>query len=261
MLERAATGPVLELPLGALVDDVAAMYRAIYHGRAVANGYSGHAAPHYQALAYGLETLDDDTLTVLSRLGVRDLLVNSSADVDGAYADYLAAHAGTRLVASDDRATLYRLPVAPPAPPRARGTVVPVVALEANVDADGTFFAVDGDRSTRWTTGPQRLGHEVVIELDTTHALEAVILELGPFLYDFPRLLLVELSEDRQIWREAWRGPTTAEALVGALADPLGRPVELRLDGRAARYVRLRQLATDPVYYWSIAELKVVGSD
>ena len=48
--------------------------------------------------------------------------------------------------------------------------------------------------------------------------------------------------------------------LVGALADPIGHPIEVRLGGRTARYVRLRQLATDPVYYWSIAELKVVQS-
>ena len=133
-------------------------------------------------------------------------------------------------------------------------------SLEANVDADRTSFAVDGDRATHWTTGPQRPGHQLVIELETTHAIEAVILELGPFLYDFPRLLLVELSEDRQTWVEVWRGPTTAKALVGALADPIGHPIEVRLGGRTARYVRLRQLATDPVYYWSIAELTVVAS-
>ena len=187
-------------------------------------------------------------------------LINKNTDIDGAYANYLAAHTGTRIVTSDDRETLYRLPVAPPAPPRARGTVVPVISLEANVDADHTSFAVDGDRATRWTTGPQRPGHELVIELETSQGLEAVILELGPFLNDFPRLLVVELSEDRQTWLEVWRGPTTVEALVGALADPIGHPIELRFDGRTARYIRLRQLASDPVYYWSIAELYLIAS-
>ena len=260
ILERAAAGPVLELPLGDLFDDVAAMYRAIYHGRPVANGYSGHGAPHYQMLAHALETFDPDILTGLSRLGVRDLLVNRNSDPDGVYADYLVAHAGTRLVAADGRETLYRLPVAPPAPPRVQGTVVPVTGLEANVDADGTSFAVDGDRMTRWETGPQRPGHELIVELDRTYAIEAVILELGPFSDDFPRLLLVELSEDRQTWVEAWRGTTTAAAMVGALADPIAHPIALRLDGRTARYVRLRQLATDPIYYWSIAELTVMAS-
>ena len=194
ILERAATGPVLEVPLGALAGDVAAMYRAVYHGHPVANGYSGHTAPHYRALAHGLESFEDDILTELSRLGVRDLLVNRNTDVDGAYADYLAAHAGTRLVASDDREMLYRLPVAPPAPPRAQGTDLPVIGLEANVDAERTSFAVDGDRATRWTTGLQRPGQELVIELETTRAIEAVILELGPFLDDFPRVLLVRSS-------------------------------------------------------------------
>ncbi len=57
----------------------------------------------------------------------------------------------------------------------------------------------------------------------------------SPFLNDFPRLLVVELSEDRQTRMEAWRGPTTAEAMVGALADPIGHPIEFRLDGKIAR--------------------------
>ena len=146
------------LPLGDPFDDAAAMYRAIYHGRPVANGYSGYGAPHYQILAHALETFDHDILVGLSRLGVRDLLVDRQTDVDGAYADYLSTHAGTRLVASDDREVLSRLPVAPPAPPRAQGTVVRVTGLEANVDAERTSFAVDGDRATRWTTGRQRPG-------------------------------------------------------------------------------------------------------
>ena len=168
--------------------------------------------------------------------------------------------AGTQLVTFDDREALYRLPVAPLALSRAQGTVVRVVGLEANVDADRTSFAVDGDRETRWTTGPQRPGHELVIALDGSRAIEAVILELGPFVNDFPRLLVVELSEDSRTWIEAWRGPTTVEAMAGALADPIAHPIEVRLDGRTARYVRLRQQASDPVYYWSIAELHVIAS-
>ena len=152
VLEQAATGPVLELPLGDPFADVAAMYRAIYHGRPVVNGYSGHSAPHYQMLAHGLERLNPDILTALSRLGVRDLLLNRDTDPADAYADYLAVHAGTQLVTFDDREALYRLPVAQLALSRAQGTVVRVVGLEANVDADRTSFAVDGDRETRWTT-------------------------------------------------------------------------------------------------------------
>ena len=69
------------------------MYRAIFHGHPVANGYSGHSAPHYRALAHGLENRDHDILTALSGLGVRDLLIDNTADVGGAYADFLC---GTR---------------------------------------------------------------------------------------------------------------------------------------------------------------------
>ena len=68
----------------------------------------------------------------------------------------------------------------------------------------------------------------------------------------------MELSDDGQTWVETWRGPTAAEAMVGG--DPISLPIELRLDGRRARYVRLRQLATYPAH-WSIAEIRVVASN
>jgi hypothetical protein len=29
--------------------------------------------------------------------------------------------------------------------------------------------------------------------------------------------------------------------------------------GRSARYIRLKQLGEDPVYYWSVAELRVLA--
>ena len=46
---------VIELPqANAVLDDVAAMYRAIDHGHPVVNGYSGYAPPHYLLLTEDL---------------------------------------------------------------------------------------------------------------------------------------------------------------------------------------------------------------
>ena len=45
---------VLEVPTRGWVEDLAAMYRGISHGRRVVNGYSGYPAPHYEHLAADL---------------------------------------------------------------------------------------------------------------------------------------------------------------------------------------------------------------
>ena len=47
MLQNAV---VLELPADDSGVNIAAMYRAIQHGRPLVNGYSGHTPPHYGLL-------------------------------------------------------------------------------------------------------------------------------------------------------------------------------------------------------------------
>ena len=84
-------------------------------------------------------------------------------------------------------------------------------------------------------------------------------MKLGSYRVDFPRELLVEVSPDGVAWTKAWGGPTDAIAVLGALRSPREAPLVLPVGGRMARYIRLRQTAADPVFYWSIAELEVVG--
>ena len=43
------------------------------------------------------------------------------------------------------------------------------------------------------------------------------------------------------------------------MRDPAAVEMEFRCDPCRGRFVRLRQLAHDPVYYWSIAELSILG--
>ena len=112
ILEQSATGPVLELPLGSLHRDVAAMYRGIFHGQPVVNGYSGFFPPHYPALAYGLARFDDALLARLSTLGVRNVRVDRRADADGAYARYVSTYPGAELVTANETEALYHLPQA-----------------------------------------------------------------------------------------------------------------------------------------------------
>ena len=260
VLERAARHPVIELPIRSRDADLAAMYRSMFHGQPVANGYSGYLAPHYPALQSAAANLDPLLLTSLASVGVRDVRIDRATDVEGMYAQYVARHPGAELIAEDEDELLFRLPPAPP--PRealATGPELSIAHLDANVKPDRVDFMLDGDRWTRWDTGPQRKGHELRIDLGTEQAVEAVSTALGPYFHDFPRVLSVEVSRDGEDWLEVWRGPTATLAMTSALRAPADLPLVFPIGGRRARFLRLRQLGEDPDFYWSIAELKVLG--
>jgi hypothetical protein len=117
----------------------------------------------------------------------------------------------------------------------------------------------DNSVSTPWMSGAPQRPEAVTVDLGTSRRLAAVVTEMGPFTTDFPRLLVVETSEDNDTWRTAWSGPTALMAMSAAMEHPRTIPLVFALDGVSARYVRLRQMGTDPVYYWTIAELRVVA--
>ena len=86
-VEACAAAPrdeaLMELPLGDPFDDVAAMYRAMSHGHALVNGYSGYFPPHYAALRFGLGLRDQDVLTQLAAYGANLVAIDTVADPDG----------------------------------------------------------------------------------------------------------------------------------------------------------------------------------
>jgi hypothetical protein len=96
-----SSAPMVELPLGYSFDDVAAMYRAMGHGRPIVNGYSGYFPPHYAALRFGLLERDPDILTQLASHGVTDVFINREKDREGEWERFVSGHSGSRLVCGD----------------------------------------------------------------------------------------------------------------------------------------------------------------
>jgi hypothetical protein len=258
-LEQPGAGPLLELPATRPGLDLQILYRGMFHGRPLVNGYSGHFAPHYGALRTSLTRFDHDLLSRLSRLGVRQVAVNRVEDPDEAWVRYVSSYPGVELVGAAEGWRLFRLPRAPrPASHEtALGAPLPIVALETNVNTDIVQAAIDGDRTTRWHTGPQRPGTYVEIGLGAPRTIAAVRLELGPYAFDFPRALLIEVL-DAGTWTVVWQGSGAGPALAGALEEPRLLPVTFAFEPRVAQQVRLTQQETDSVYYWSIAELAVL---
>jgi hypothetical protein len=121
-------------------------------------------------------------------------------------------------------------------------------------------YMLDGDRTTRWQSGPQTDRVELNIDLGDTKSVTAVQLMLGPFVEDFPRALSIEALGKGAAWQELYRGGTAGLAFVGALQRPKDVPLTFEFAPVHARYLRLRLLANDEKYYWSVAELRVLGS-
>jgi hypothetical protein len=255
-----ARGALVELPLGHTYPDVAAMYRQMSHGRPLVNGYSGYFPPHYAALRFGLALRDHDVLTELAAHGVSDIVVDREPDPDGRWDQYVASHPHASLVCTEGKQSLYRLTSAGVATrPAAGGAPLPIAVVRPSVNQGAVASMTDQDRTTRWESGPQTDRTAVEVDLGAIRTVSGVDLLLGPFVEDFPRGLVIEASEDGQSWRELWRGGSAGLAFVAAFEAPRDVPLRYRFPPAPARLLRMKLTKNDNTYYWSIAELKVMG--
>ncbi|MFB3853542.1 MAG: discoidin domain-containing protein [Vicinamibacterales bacterium] len=248
------TGAVLELPLGPSWD-AAATFRAVAHRRRVVNGVSGYDPPHYAILQAGLNSRDPEALLALASLGPMDAVVNSEADSGGELEAYVRGIRGVSRVSSDGARTVYSLPRVPGRTVRL-GARIPVVRYHASVGEPELRFALDDDIETAWHTRPQNPGQWIVLDLGVTRSVGGLVISLGDGGLEFPRRLAIDLSADGASWDAAWEGGTLGQALLAAMAAPREIPMAFQLPAADARFVRLRQLATDPAT-WTIAELRV----
>jgi len=225
-------GVVVELPLGGVAGDVAAMYRSIYTGHPVVNGYSGFDPVHYQILRGALEARDVDALAALAT--ARPIAVVE------------ADHTTTLLPAAAHEYPPY-------------GSVLPVQSVAVDGQPIDLSVISDGDISSRWTTGvPQQGTETLTIDLGTTHEVSGLVMNLGVYRNDYPRSLQIETSDDRLTWTTMWSGRCAGKAVSAALRNPARVPLSFTFAPSAARWLRLRQLDRDRAY-WSIADLTIYG--
>jgi hypothetical protein len=256
ILEQHAAGPLIEVPLGDGFQDLGAMYRGIFHHRLIGNGYSGFFPTHYLILVQAIAALEPDLPTQLATLGFREVSVNRRIDHAHRLETFFSNAPGVERVAGDEHDVLFRLPLVPPLETRIVGPPRKVASVRASFNGALVDRMLDGDVQSRWDSGLQMPGQEVVIDLGSTQQVSLISLGLGPYTTDYPRLLSVEVSDDERTWSEVWKGPTAARSLLASAHDPKMAAVRFDVD-RRARWIRLRQLGSDPVYFWSIAELSI----
>lgn len=252
---------VVELPLGEPQTDFGAMFRQMQHGRPIVNGFSGYLPPHYIPLQRTLRAGHYDVLHEIAPSAPIEVSVDRRRSDAGAIESGLAS-AG--IIASSQRQDAWATFIVPPRPRPAfgpHGTPLRVERITASRHPEDVGRMVDDDIASAWGTElGQTGGEEVVIELDGSHGIGAVVLDMGAFAFGHPAGLEVDVSDDRAAWTAAWRGDPGVLAVRGALAQPGRAPIVLDLQAARGRYIRLRQTGEEPTIPWWIAELQVYAT-
>lgn len=251
----------LELPVNPSHDSIV-LYRSIEQRLPVFNGYSGYFAPHYWALQYLLDQHDPALLTRLSSLGHVEVVVDHDLDREGRWRQFVGAHPQATQLYSDTQYTAYLIQRGAHAGPLPKidGQPVPIASIVAADNEAMVGSMTDGNLITRWHAGrEQRPGDKITVDLGSPHDIHGVEMLIAGYVADFPRRLLLETSLDGRQWTDVWSGGTALMAFSATLEDPLRATLPFPFAERSARYLRLTQTGTEQTYYWSIAELHVMG--
>ena len=252
----------LDLPVGPSHDSIS-LYRATEHRRPLFNGYSGYFAPHYWPMQYMIKHRDPAVLARLSSFGPIEVVIDRDWDPGDRLRNFLQGAPQTTLLYRDDRYSAFRVERGPYAAalPKLEGESLPIATISAQCNAAIVGAMIDHDIMTRWHCGrEQRPGDSFAVDLGAVHHVGGAEMMIAGFVADFPRQLLIETSGDGATWTTAWNGNAPAVALSAALEDPLNITMPFQFEPRPARYVRFTQLGEEETYYWSVDELRIVGS-
>jgi hypothetical protein len=223
------------------------------------NGYSGFFPRSYDVLRRGLAIRDPQMFDAVASFGTVVVAVDARSDRGGEWARQIVARPGTMALGQEGGRKLFALAGGTLPAEFRSASRLRIESASANVQSERIALAMDGDEETRWDSGPQRGTEVVTIDLGSRRTVDGVSMTIGPHLSDFPRLLAIESSEDGVAWSDRWKGNTAVIAFAGAVRHPREVPLAFPLPAVAARFLRLRQLGQDPVFYWSIFELAVFG--
>jgi hypothetical protein len=249
---------VLELPLGATADDVAAMYRTIWHHHPTINGYSGYSPPHYDTLRVVLANHDDTALDSMASVG--PLLVVADRERNGDWAGFARRHPRAMPLGEDGRWSFFSLPRNVQAQPLCDSGSLPIAAASDNRGAISAAAITDGDKFTWWTSGhPQQVGDRLVLDLGRAAAPCAVVMSEDGFQPFYPRAISVATSLDGTEWTTAFSGKTGGLAIQSAMASPRHPQLAIPLPSSPARFIRLQ--VEQPLEYepWVVTDVAVMG--
>ena len=249
---------VLELPLGDVFDDIAAMYRTTDHRHPVLNGASGFEATHYFTLKSALEEHDPAALDGLPADAPVLVVVDRRKDPSGQLQQFLESGSRIRPLGTEGHWQFFS---AGPPPPRAPVCGGDRMAIASAVDGKGPAplnLLTDRNPRTWWTTvHAQQVGDTLTLELERKARPCAVVVSVGEFRRSYPRKVIVETSETGADWTVVAIERTAGLTMRGALRDPRTIPIEIALTRSTARFVRLRIDESHPTVPWMVTDVEV----
>ena len=256
------TAAMMELPLGDVWRDTAAMYRATRNRLRRVNGYNGYEPPHYQVLRRALEERDPTVLDALAGFGPLLITTDNRVDRDQPWASFLSSHPDARRVSDLGTRTMFRLPLKQRPPPfRCESRPLDIAAI---FDAEGpidTTLLTDQDPNTRWVTPhPQRAGDTLTVDLGRVESVCGLRLSMGSAAVFYPGTLRVATSLDNVTWVTNFERDRGGAALRAALQDPVRPSLFIPLTVKAARFIRLQIVRSRPKYPWAVANIIADGS-
>jgi glucosylceramidase len=159
----------------------------------------------------------------------------------------------TFAVRAGDRQFEYTLPGGAlatftwPGTPRGRYAPVAIPGATATASPAGETpaAAVDGDASTRWSSGTAQVpGQYLQVDLGATRVFDRVSVDSGGNLGDFARSWRLEASTDGAAWRELAAGTST------------GQLTDIDVPRTEARFLRITSTGASGSW-WSVADVRL----
>jgi len=136
------------------------------------------------------------------------------------------------------------------------------LSLVASAGRGSEHLAVDGRLETRWGSGvPQRPGMTFQVDFGGPTDVTWVRIRMGRFATDRARALALETSVDGQLWNRQVV-PKVVDGIrwrEGIPEENANGDVDLWVNARGVRALRLVNLGESSRFDWSIAELEIDG--
>ncbi len=192
--------------MGTVVADASAMYRSMFHGQAVVNGYSGYSPTPYNVLSRAVNEYDESVLPSLAEFGSLCIIIDSSVK-DASVYERMALRAGAAQCGAATHRLLYVLPKRPSSPKAAADGAAPVSRTDDDGAGTCPACATDGADDTRWSSREtQRVSHQLQLTLVQALDVSGLRLNLRGVVGDYPRRLTVDTSSDGVTWQTQWQG-------------------------------------------------------
>jgi hypothetical protein len=247
---------VLELPMGDVFDDDAAMYRAMSHGRPIVNGTSGFEPTHYFTLRTAIAEHDTGIFDGFPPGQRLLIVVDNQKDPDRIWQRLLASlHVAP--IGDEGRWTFFAMETQPAATV-CDGRTAPIAGISTNDPPIDLTRLTDRNPKTWWAGSHyQRVGDELILDLGTQVRPCAVVLSMGEFRISYPRQLAVETSPTGGEWTRVALKRTAGLTMRGALVDPKTVSIVIPLAASAGRFVRLRVDEPHPKIAWMVTDVEV----